>query len=218
MSVQKYFLTLRFDEVGEFNEKQYNVIDDLEILKKYKNLIHKLDIYKVDPLKTIKKVVRSVKSAMLTSDATKIALPYEVASGPGMPAINVFAFLNEDLSTAYVADDGVFGEGFLTDTYVSIRRGIVMKLLKKKKSVLYTTTMRSLVDTFELDINNNNNNINEYVVGSKLIKRLKEIGFTKEQIKSLDTSLSSNENILCRIFLDIDPLYANTLYANSPDA
>ena len=205
MSLKKYFLTLHFDEVGEFNVIQYNVIDDLDILKKYKNLIHKLDMYKVDPFKTIKKVVRSVKNAVLTSDVTKVALPYEVASGPGMPDIHVSAFLNEDLSTAYVID-GVYEE-VRTDTYITIGSCVVKKLLKKKKSVLYTTTLHSLVDTFELDTDIHN--INEYVVGSKLIKRLKEIGFTKEQLKSIDTSLCSNKNILCKIFLQPGDIFAN---------
>lgn len=39
MSVHKYILNLHFYEVGEFNEKQFRVVDDPSILKQYKNLI-----------------------------------------------------------------------------------------------------------------------------------------------------------------------------------
>ena len=119
MGSHKYILNLHFYEVGEFNEENFTVVDDPSILKQYKHLIHKLDIYKVYPLKTIKKFVRSVKVATLTSDVTKVASPYEVVSGFGMPVINVSAYLNEDLSTAHLID-GIYGTGTVTDVYIYI--------------------------------------------------------------------------------------------------
>lgn len=204
MSVYKYILNLHFYEVGEFNEKKFAVVDDPDILKKYKNLIHKLDVYKVDPVKTIKKIIKTVKNVIRVSDGEK-ALPYEKAVGRGLSIIHNAYFFKEDLTTATVIDEwSGYENDSPTEMYLTVRGDhVVKKLLNKKKPVLYLNWVNQLQYNIETDteLTGYSKEIEYITTRSKLIKRLKEIGLSVQDIKALDTELFTNENMLCGIYI-----------------
>lgn len=204
MSLNKYILNLHFYEVGEFNEKKFVVVDDPSILKQYKNLIHKLDVYKVDPVKTIKKLIKTVKNVIRVSDGEK-AVPYEKAVGRGLSIIHNAYFFKEDLTTATVIDEwSGYENDSPTEMYLTVRGDyVVKKLLNKKKPVLYLNWVNQLqynIET-ETELTGYSKEIEYITTKSKLIKRLKEIGLSTQDIKALDTELFTNENMLCGIYI-----------------
>ena len=204
MSVHKYILNLHFYEVGEFNEKQFRVVDDPSILKQYKNLIHKLDVYKVDPVKTIKKIIKTVKNVIRVSDGEN-AVPYEKAVGRGVSRIHNAYFFKEDMTTAFLINEwSGYGNDSPSEIYLTVRGDYaVKKLLNKKKPVLYLNWVNQLQYNieYETELTGYSKEIEYLTTKSKLIKRLKEIGLSTQDIKALDTELFTNENILCGIYI-----------------
>ncbi len=204
MSVHKYILNLHFYEVGEFNEKKFRVVDDPSILKQYKHLIHKLDVYKVDPVKTIKKIIKTVKNVIRVSDGEN-AVPYEKAVGRGLSIIHNAYFFKEDMTTAFLIDEwSGYGNDSPTEIYLTVRGDYaVKKLLNKKKPVLYLNWVNQLQYNieYETELTGYSKEIEYLTTKSKLIKRLKEIGLSTQDIKALDTELFTNENILCGIYI-----------------
>ena len=204
MSVHKYILNLHFYEVGEFNEKQFRVVDDPSILKQYKHLIHKLDVYKVDPVKTIKKIIKTVKNVIRVSDGEN-AVPYEKAVGRGLSIIHNAYFFKEDMTTAFLIDEwSGYGNDSPTEIYLTVRGDYaVKKLLNKKKPVLYLNWVNQLQYNieYETELTGYSKEIEYLTTKSKLIKRLKEIGLSTQDIKALDIELFTNENMLCGIYI-----------------